>query len=265
MPMEAVIPADTDLTPRYIAGPVVHSHVFSIVTLVANQDRYDRLVASFRKMGFTPDNTELLAIDNRDGNQFDGFTYLRRAMLEASGEYIVLTHDDVELIHDGFPELVAALEGLTAIDPNWAIAGNAGGDFAGELALHIDDPHGVWRIDAPQRCQSIDENFMVVRRDRIVLHSLDLEGFHFYGSDLCLQAEIQGGSAYVVPFLLRHNSGGNADEAFRTLREQFVTKYSRYFRNRAYRMTTGTVPLGGEPVLDLMSRLYSRMKQKLRL
>ena len=70
------------------------------------------------------------------------------------------------------------------------------------------------------------------RRDRPVLNSYDLRGFHFYASDLCRISEVMGGRAYVIPFLLRHHSGGKIDAAYHTGRRAFERKYRRYFIGR---------------------------------
>ena len=50
----------------------------------------------------------------------------------------------------------------------------------------------------PGRVETLDECFILMRRSRPVVGSYDLGGFHFYGPDLCLQAELLGGSAHVT-------------------------------------------------------------------
>jgi hypothetical protein len=222
---------------RYIDGPPVPPLAFTFVTLVADGARYETMLASAEAKGFGPGNAEFLALDNRGVNRFDGFDAIRRCLTEARGRYIVFTHDDVVFHADGAAELLAALEELGRFDPDWTLAGNAGGvryrRGGHELALHIDDPHGLGRrVDRPVLVESLDENFFVMRRDRPVLNSYDLKGFHFYAGDLCRLSEIMGGRAYVIPFLLRHESGGKIDPAYHVARERFERKYRRYFIGR---------------------------------
>lgn len=227
---------------RYLTSAVSSKIPFTFVTLVASQDRYDRMLRSALARGFTPDKAEFLALDNRHGNRFDGFDAMRRALTDANGQYIVFTHDDVEFLHDGAPELKARLAELTEMDPGWVLAGNAGGVAyrrgKPHLALHIDDPHDVGlRVTTPEQVESLDENFFVMRRDRPVVNSYDLAGFHFYAGDLCRLSEIMGGRNYVIPFLLRHHSGGAINASYASCRQRFERKYRRYFIGRSLQTT----------------------------
>ena len=234
---------------RFLTGAPEHDVLFSFVTLLARQERYDRLLKSAEARGFTPANSEFIALDNRSGNHFDGYDAMRRALIEARGRYIVFTHDDLEFSHDGAAELEACLDRLTALDPGWTLAGNAGGvryhRGRHELAVHIEDPHGLGlRVAEPTLVETLDENFMVMRRDRPVINSYDLSGFHLYASDLCRVSEMLGGRNYVIPFLLHHHSAGKADESFVACRDRFARKFRRYFIGRNLQMTVTEMKFG---------------------
>jgi hypothetical protein len=239
------------LDPRYILDAESPGPTFSVCALVQSQDRFDRLVASFRRLGFSDANSEFLAADNRAGNRFDGYSWQRALLAEARGRYVIFCHDDIELIEDGHDSLLAALDDLTARDPSWLLAGIAGGRYRPAaqsrlmLTFHISDIYGLDRRRGamPARVETLDECFILMRRSRPVLPSLDLEGFHFYGPDLCLQAELQGGSAWAIDFHLRHHGRGTKGPGFDACRARFVTKYSRIFPDRALHCTTGLVHL----------------------
>lgn len=53
--------------------------VFSIFTLVRNQSNYERLLKAFADLGFAAANTEFIALDNREDNNFDGYQAVRFA------------------------------------------------------------------------------------------------------------------------------------------------------------------------------------------
>ncbi|MBM3606743.1 MAG: acyl esterase [Alphaproteobacteria bacterium] len=223
---------------RFLTGPAESDVTFTIVTLVARQDRYERLLRSAEAKGFDRTTCQFLALDNRGSNRFDGFDAIRRTLCEARGRYVVFTHDDVEFHADGADQLLACLEDLERRDPRWLLAGNAGGSGAGKVVRHLVDPHdrGI-RVQKPVLVEALDENFFVMRRDHPVVHSCDLSGFHFYAADLCRLAEIMGGRSYVIPFLLTHHSPGGIDATFKPNRKRFERKYRRYFPGRKLQLT----------------------------
>ena len=172
--------------------------------------------ASFIEHGFTPKRAEFLQIDNSRGNSLDAYRGLGLLLEDSNGKYVILCHQDLLLLEDGADELEAQLSALDRGDPHWAVAGNSGLTADGRHVLHISDPHGdnQQRGALPERVQSLDENFLVVRRDAGIRPSEELSGFHLYGTDLCLQAQRAGRSAWVIDFHLRHLSPGRMDESF---------------------------------------------------
>lgn len=238
---------------RYIDGPRAFSKTFTVCTILHRQENYDRLLRSFARLGFTRENTEFLAFDNRDQNQFDGYRFVRRGISEAQGQYLIFCHDDIELIDLGFDGLKSRLDDLESVDPVWSIAGVAGGQYhpkepvLANLAYHISDRYGADRQSEapfPNRVETVDECFFVMPADRACVPSLDLKGFHFFATDLCLQAEILGGHAYVISFLLHHHGRGSKGSDFRQQRRAISTKYRRYFPGRTLLATTGPIPIG---------------------
>lgn len=246
------------LTPRYITGDEAGGPDFSVCTLVRSQQKYDRLLASFARVGFTGANSEFLAADNREANRFDGYSWQKALLAQARGRFVVFCHDDIELLDAGHAELLAALESLGQSDPSWLLAGVAGGRYRPEkhhrrfLRMHISDPWGENRMmgSVPGRVETLDECFILMRRSQPVIGSHDLGGFHFYGPDLCLQAELLGGSAHVIDFLLRHHGGGTKDASFTAARERFVRKYAPIFPGRYLHCTTGVVHLVAPDATD---------------
>jgi hypothetical protein len=239
------------LTPRYVTGDQTEGPDFTICTLLRSPDKYDRLLASFARLGFSDANSQFLAADNRSENRFDGYSWQKALLAQAQGRFVVFCHDDIELLDQGHAALLAALEALDQTQPGWLLAGVAGGRYRpGKhhrpfLRMHISDPFGDDRRmgTVPGRVETLDECFILMRRARPVIGSYDLGGFHFYGPDLCLQAEVLGGSAHVIDFHLRHHGGGTKDKAFLEARSRFIRKYAPLFPGRFLHCTTGVVQL----------------------
>lgn len=237
--------------PRYVQNHDESPLTFSVCSLVQSQDRYDRLLASFARLGFTADNSEFLAADNRTENRFDGYSWTKTLLGQCRGRYVIFCHDDVELIEEGHDTLLARLAELDVIDPSWLLAGIAGGRWRvgrnnwKRLAVHISDHAGEDRRHGhlPCRVETLDECFILMRRSRPVVSSYDLSGFHFYGPDICLQAEFLGGTVWAIDFHLRHHGKGMKGPPFHQCRVDFANKYAAYQPNRYLHCTTGIVRL----------------------
>lgn len=218
---------------------------------------------SFRAAGFSADTSEFLFIDNSRSNQCDAFHAVNRFLLEATGEFVILCHQDIRLHDDGIEKLDDVITDVTTADSHWAVLGNAGGVAPGKLAIRITDPKGENTRSGPfpAKVDAIDENFMIVRRSANLAVSGDLDGFHFYGTDLCIIADILGYSSYVIDFHLHHIGGestkkGKSKNPFHAsypkLRAALLAKYRRAFRSRWIQNTGTIVYLTG-----------SRLRQKL--
>jgi hypothetical protein len=227
----------TEISATPAPGPVR----YSICTLMTGKAEYAAMLSSFRAHGFSEPSCEFLFIDNSVANAATAYDGLNRMIDTARGRYVILCHQDVRLIADGRADLDRRLAELETRDPDWAVAGNAGGVGPGRLAMRISDPHGDNRKigDLPERALSLDENFLVLKRAARIGLSHDLKGFHFYGADLCLSADVMGYTSYVIDFHLRHLSDGVISPAFFQARQEFRTKWSRALRSRWMQTTCG--------------------------
>ena len=180
----------------------------------------------FEAGGFTGDDCEYLVIDNTGAEQVSAYRGLNAILAAARGRYVILCHQDVRLLDDGRFDLESCLSQLTARDCEWALAGNAGAVRAGKLAVCITDPHGANQRAGtlPAKVETLDENFIVLRRAAHVGFSRDLTGFHFYGADICLGADLMGYAAYVIDFHLQHLSAGKKGASFADCEDAFRRK-----------------------------------------
>lgn len=232
---------------------------YTVGTLVTRPDEYEQMTTAFVEAGFSPDDCEFLFVDNSGPANCDAYTALNRVLNRASGEFVILCHQDVRPI-DRREKLDRTLRQLGDVDPHWAVAGNAGGTAPGRLALRITDPHGRdSRVgDLPARVQTLDENFLVVRRDARVGFSRDIEGFHFYGTDISLNADIAGHSVYVIDYHLEHLSPGRKDRTFARMQDAFRKKWSHALRPRWLQTPCALVRVSGDRVDHALSRIAER-------
>ncbi len=207
---------------------------FSICTLVTNPAEYSEMLASFIAAGFDTGFCEYLCVDNSNTNTLDAFAGINRFLREAKGEYIIFCHQDIILHDHGLEFLDLRILEMNGIDPKWAVLSNAGGINFKYLAAHLTQGSGNQLLETllPLKAHSVDENFMLVKASAGLSISNNLKGFHLYGTDICILAEILGFTAYVIEFNLTHKSDGNADHHFKKLRLELMQKYRRALRGR---------------------------------
>jgi hypothetical protein len=229
---------------------------FSICTMVTNWDEYDGCMASFARGGFDAAHCEFIVLDNSAGNRADGYVAINEFLQAARGRFVLICHQDVVLLEHGRVDLEQRLRELDAVDPHWAVCGNAGYTADGWPVLNLSHPakdRDVLGEPFPVPVMSLDENFLLVRRAANLAVSRDLSGFHHYAVDLCTVADILGWRSYVIDFFLRHNSAGTLDASYDRSRDAITAKYARALRPRwAHVITLRPFLLSG-------SRLHHRL------
>ena len=248
---------------------------FTVCTLVTRWNEYEVMRATFVAHGFDETSTEYLAIDNSAGNTADAYQAINLFLRAATAPYVLLCHQDVELVDDGVAELDREIRRIGQLDPNWAVLGNAGSSLDGRRVMRISDPRAANQQPAglPVRVTALDENFLLVRAEANLAVSRDLGGFHHYGHDLCIIADVLGWSSHVIDFHLLHKSGGSLNVAFDASRRAIRAKYARAFRGRAVAGTTQRpYMIGGSATQRLTGtlllqgrRLYRRLARRLGL
>jgi len=207
---------------------------YTIGTLVTNWDQYDEMQKSFLKAGFSQRDCQYLPLNNVGENNFDLYSGGNTILSQALGDYVILVHQDVRCAPDGIDKLNACIDGLEAVDRCWAVAGNAG-EWDWQWLVRITDPYGPDQTTAPyypHRVNMLDGNFLIVKRNTNVGFSNNLTGFHYYGWDLCLNADIRGYFSYIIDFHITHNSKGTYDPNFENCKAAFISKWKDAFRSR---------------------------------
>jgi hypothetical protein len=228
---------------------------YSICTLLTEKDQYIDALRSFRSAGFVEPECEFLYIDNTEENKYDAYSGVNKFLQVAKGDYIILCHQDLLLHKDKKEKLDSVIDEMTDLDRDWALLGNAGGIVPGKKAYHLteytgDDEHLLHCGTFPSKVVSLDEDFIVVKKSAGLSVSNDLSGFHMYGTDLCMVADMLGYSAYVVDFHLWHlggastkapvTEGAHVTSSFDVTKNNLIRKYQRVFSPR-FMQTTCTL------------------------
>ncbi len=224
---------DANMNPKSIQHEAIFKFKYSFCTLVTNVNEYHEMVASAKRAGFD-DGVEYLFIDNSEKNEFDGFSGYNRFLIDAQGEFIVFCHQDILFEFDNRSVLEERMEALSQFNSKWAILGNAGKMHTGQSVVRISDPRAsdLRRGDFPSQVMSVDENFMVIKRQANVACSSQLSGFHLYATDLCQNADYLGYECFVIDFHLRHKSAGNPNESYFAVQNQLKEVYKHRKRTQ---------------------------------
>jgi hypothetical protein len=135
------------------------------------------------------------------------------ALLDAGGTGVVIfAHQDVYFPAGWLRQLHTALAWLDAHDANWGILGIYGVRHDGQPTGWTYST-GLGRIlggvfSAPLPVRTLDEVVLIMRVSSGLRFDEGVEGFHMYGTDICLEAERQGFRNYVIPAFAIHNSNG---------------------------------------------------------
>lgn len=174
------------------------------------------------------------------------------ALDRASTDVVVFAHQDVYLPEGWLAKLQQALEWLSDHDPNWAVAGVWGVNRAGGRAGNVYCTGLGCALgksgELPVAVRTLDELLLIVRKSSGVRFDGRLQGYHFYGTDLCLEAERQQKTCYALSVFCVHNTNG-----YGMLPWQFWKTYlwmRRKWKSRLPILTPCTeITAGGLPML----------------
>jgi hypothetical protein len=152
-----------------------------------------------------------LLIDNHGNARYTSISRLYDdAMRQAQHDLVFFIHQDV-LLPDGWEEqMFRSLGALEQRDASWGVLGAVGAlppipGSEKQLRGHWCDPSGYYRLGPlPQEVESLDEQWLGVRRSRGVGFDPDMPGFHCYGIDLSLAARERGLASYAIDAFVWH-------------------------------------------------------------
>lgn len=225
--------------------------MFSISSLCRSSISVASLKDKLKKI--FPENTEYLFLDN-SRNEWDCYSAITRFLTDAHGDYVVICHDDIDFGTLDFSRILNQINMILKTDPLASVFGIAGiSSEDRSLIGHFFDSEDerLWGFGQGTKASSLDEVFLIVRNGLGITVSDHLKGYHFYGTDLCLNAMQNGFSCHVIDFPILHASSGSLTEDFFKARENF----EMYLRSRnitSIVRTTCTYLYGGRnPLKDV--------------
>ena len=221
------------------------------------------MVESFEKGGFDSARCEYLSIDNITGNRAEAYGGINHFLQAAKGDYIIICHQDILLLENGIRELDARIRELDALDPHWGVLGNAGINYKNREVLNLTNPNGpVKKGNLPCKVQSLDENFLLFKKSADLRVSRDLSGFHFYGTEACLIAQLLGYTCWVIDFRLHHKSRGSFNVDFYRMYFEVSRKYQRLCKPRLIGTCCAVIPVLTNPLRAQFTFFRFSYKQK---
>jgi len=159
----------------------------------------------------SPDMQSVREVLTRRG--FSSAAHAYNSGMEASAsDVIIFAHQDVYFPQGWFGSVARSIAAISAKDPDWGVLGVYGISLSGAEAGHLYST-GLRRVlgcpfEGPIEVSTLDEVVLVVRRSSGLQFDEKLTGFHLYGADICLEAQLKGLKCYAISAFCVHNSNG---------------------------------------------------------
>lgn len=198
----------------------------SFVSCVNDFAIYDTCVAISLRNQQEKVETELIPIDNTSSN-LSAAAALNWGLNKAKGDIVVFCHQDVIFPPYWLSKLLEQISVVEEKFENWGVLGTFGVAMNGKFVGNVVDPHNsAPSKKLPIRVQSLDEHCLIIRKDSGLRFDEELDGFHFYGTDLCLQALAKGMSNFAIDACVEHLSAGKMDMSFYQLARKLCQKWN---------------------------------------
>ncbi len=148
---------------------------------------------------------------------------------QSENDIMVFSHQDLFLPERWDEKLMNNIKAIERENKEWGVLGcfgiTAPGGQKGHLWCNANQKN-MGAGSKPTVVRSLDEVLLVLSKKRNILFSRDMEGFHLYGTDICLESEKRGLKNYAIDAWCFHNS----ESTLYLPREYF--KSVRYIRKK---------------------------------
>jgi tetratricopeptide (TPR) repeat protein len=224
--------------PRALQGVSAEARSISIIMCSIKPERFAKISANYHALLAAVPH-EIIGIHDAR-SLAEGYN---RGIRQASGEVLVFSHDDIEIVAPDFAAKLLALltrydlvgvAGTTRlIGPSWIYAGWP--HIHGQVAHVHAGLSGTGRITvtaygpATANAQAMDGVFLAVRREvfeRVGFDESTFDGWHLYDIDFTYSAYLAGCRAAICHDLcLIHDSSGRFGEDWQHYAQRFVDKH----------------------------------------
>ena len=131
--------------------------------------------------------------------------------LEKAGtDLVVLAHQDVYFPPGWLDSLMSTLDLLSVRDPEWGVLGVWGGidDEGSPGYMYWTGVNGTAGkpFKGVREVRSLDEVVLILKKSSGLRFDERISGYHFYGTDICLEANRRGKKCYIFPGFCVHNT-----------------------------------------------------------
>lgn len=223
----------------------------SFISCVNNKSKYMKMVDSVVGGGDSS-KVEFIPVYNKN-NHFTVTEALNAATDVADGDFIFYCHQDV-LFPDNWLENFRAAKNSVG---NFGVVG-----FEGISKKGSPVSCRSMRNKASQRALTLDELCLVVRSENNLRFD-ERQKFHFYGADICLNANEKGLPNYVFGVNVNHLSGGGKNirrdpELFKEESRKFWDKWRKRSGMSKFKTTTTTFYSDGRINYQIESELLNK-------
>lgn len=200
----------------------------SFVTCVNNLEQYRNYVVGSLFKNKTDKTYEIIPIFNF-GNPYSAAEALNIGIKRARANIVVLCHQDVLFYENWIDMMFERINEVESKTKKWGVLGTAGISIKDDTIGAVYNLKGrlQWRSTKRVKVfpvQTVDEHCMIIKKSngfKFDPHALN--GFHFYGPDLCLSAMNRGFVNYGILCPLVHDSSAGSlisgrDEFMRLLK-----------------------------------------------
>jgi GT2 family glycosyltransferase len=185
---------------------------FSIITLVRNLDDYKEFLNTLRKQ-VGQHTIEIIAIPNFFNSFTSAYKGLNTGIDVASGEIILLCHEDILVPTVWLNKIKSNIVDLFSTQEKVGILGMAGISLNNAPIYYLTNSSGTVLNNYGKHrmeVQSLDELCLItLKSNNLKFNDKAFNGFHFYGSDICLNSKLKGFKNFAIDAHCYHKSDGS--------------------------------------------------------